>query len=414
MPLHRYELVNMSNSMLAIEQTCFERLNTIKGEFFLTSITWPAPTDLLLFFLSPTHYDGRLAVCKIQNLDTKDHLKRFAFGLVRMVLMCNNDLFLTIRSFLQFYYLDNIDEVLTSTYYKSEYFGQVDHQYHESSDDDDDAEVDVDQVLNKGPQHDQVDLSTYDTPAEVLSLLQPTPTLSPLWNVHWRGWYETQYDSYRCSIGHLNMTIPQEDGTFSGSGSESLGCFQVFGKRVGSQVVFTKAYSDQNGGARWTYEGAINDDQDEMSGTYCYGRAVEETTSFPVISPADVLGTFSIRRRPLYYFLCRPFKSQFDDNKPRALWKFALDAVLHATRSQARRVSWDYLKDRRDRRRKYVELYMQFDELRGEGQNIKLLRPMTQEDCAKFAEFEISVTTADLLFYRSLARCLMRREVIHL
>ena len=263
-------------------------------------------------------------------------------------------------------------------------------------------------------QPDEVNLSTYDDPVPAVPLAQPPPTESSLWNVHWRGYYESYPDGYRGSVGHLNLEIPQVDGTFRGTGSESLGDFKVFGKREGSQIAFTKVYPAHRGGAKYTYEGTFNCEGDEITGSYCYGRPVDEATTFPLMTPNDALGSFVLKRRPLYYFLFRPHQSQFDYNRPRALWRFALNAIQHASRARARKVPWDFFKERRDLRRKYVELYMQFDELSDVGKDAKILPQMSTDESAELANLEMSISTSDLLFYRSLARCLMRREVIHL
>lgn len=265
-----------------------------------------------------------------------------------------------------------------------------------------------------GTQPDEVNLDSYDDPVSVAPAVQPAPTESALWNVHWRGYYETEAEGHRGSVGHLDIEIPHSDDTFRGVGSESLGYFKIFGKREGSQIAFTKVYPEHHGGAKFTYEGTINEDEDEITGSYCYGRPVDKDTTFPLIFANDALGTFRLQRRPLYYFLFRPHQSQFDYNKPRALWRFALNAIQHASRAQSRNVPWEFFRERRDLRRKYVELYMQFDELSGVGKDAKILPTMSTDQSAEFTNLEMSITTPDLLFYRSLARSLMRREVIHL
>ena len=259
-----------------------------------------------------------------------------------------------------------------------------------------------------------MDSSAYNDRAVVLPLIEPAPTRSPLWNVRWRGFYQAEGDSFRCSAGHLDFALPGGDGVFSGSGLDSLGPFTIFGKREGSHVAFTKTYSEQTSGREFTYEGFVGGENDTITGDYCFGRPVTKDTTFPIISSADSAGTFSLHLRPLYYFSYRPHQGEFDYHKPRALWKFALNAVLHAVRIQAKQTSWDFFRDRRDQRRKYAQLYMHFDELFGADKGVPVLPHMTEEQCLELANLETSLTTADLLFYRSMARCAMRRRVIHL
>ena len=72
---------------------------------------------------------------------------------------------------------------------------------------------------------------------------------------------------------------------------------------------------------------------------------------------AEVLvirGTFSLVRRPVDYFLYRPSDAEFQESRPKALWKMARNAAEDWYRS--RHLTWDTLRERRDRRNRYTEL----------------------------------------------------------
>ena len=264
------------------------------------------------------------------------------------------------------------------------------------------------------PQQIDVDSSAYSNRPMLKPLVEPEPTQSSSWNACWRGFLQGDGDPYQLSIGHLDFALPDLDGLFSGSGADSFGSFTLLGKREGSHLVFTKTYPKPSDCRDLTFEGSINGENDNVTGRYCLGRQITEDTAFPVISSDVSVGTFVLFFRPLYYYTHRPHQSEFDYNKPRALWKFVLDAVLHAVRTRAKNVPWEFFRDRRNQRRRYAELYMQLDELLGLERDNAVLPYITQEECWEFANFEACLTTADLLFYRSIAKCAMRRRVFHL
>ncbi|EKM57527.1 uncharacterized protein PHACADRAFT_206425 [Phanerochaete carnosa HHB-10118-sp] len=125
------------------------------------------------------------------------------------------------------------------------------------------------------------------------------------------------------------------------------------------------------------------------------------------------MGSFKLNKRPLYYHLYRPPDAAFDYNKARALWRYALDSVLHAVRTQGRKLSWDFLKDRRHRRAEYVERFMQLDEFNGNWKDLTVRDWIDGGEAMGMLKIEMTATAADIAFYRSLARCIMLREVIH-
>ena len=66
---------------------------------------------------------------------------------------------------------------------------------------------------------------------------------------------------------------------------------------------------------------------------------------------------FSLARRPpLDYFFYTPPDTEPQESRPKALWKIVRNAARHWYHS--RHLTWDALRERRDRRKKYVKLYM--------------------------------------------------------
>lgn len=85
---------------------------------------------------------------------------------------------------------------------------------------------------------------------------------------------------------------------------------------------------------------------------------------------------------------------------PRAWLRFAGDAVLSKIHERNRRWSWDYFRERRDDRRRYIELFKK----RKANQN---LSSQESEDIGKL---EQKLEYEDLRFWRSLARNQLKKE----
>ena len=85
---------------------------------------------------------------------------------------------------------------------------------------------------------------------------------------------------------------------------------------------------------------------------------------------------------------------------PRAWFRFAGNAVLSKIHERNRRWSWEYFRERRDDRRRYIELFKKTK------QNIQLT-PEEREDLDKL---EWKLSYEDLRFWRSLARNQLKKE----
>ncbi|KAL2157330.1 hypothetical protein VTH06DRAFT_6268 [Thermothelomyces fergusii] len=85
---------------------------------------------------------------------------------------------------------------------------------------------------------------------------------------------------------------------------------------------------------------------------------------------------------------------------PRAWLKFAGEAVLSKIHERNRRWSWDYFRERRDDRRRYIELFKK------KKQNLQL----TPEEADDMNRLEWKLSYEDLRFWRSLARNQLKKE----
>ena len=71
-------------------------------------------------------------------------------------------------------------------------------------------------------------------------------------------------------------------------------------------------------------------------------------------------GTFSLVRRPVDYFLYRPSDTEFQESRPKALWKMVRNAAKYWYRSH--HLIWDVLRERRDQRNRYSVLLLKREE----------------------------------------------------
>ncbi|KAL2145881.1 hypothetical protein VTI28DRAFT_5963 [Corynascus sepedonium] len=85
---------------------------------------------------------------------------------------------------------------------------------------------------------------------------------------------------------------------------------------------------------------------------------------------------------------------------PRAWLKFAGDAVLSKIHERNRRWSWEYFKERRDDRRRYIELF----------KKRKQNQQLTPEETDDMNKLEWKLGYEDLRFWRSLARNQLKKE----
>ena len=117
----------------------------------------------------------------------------------------------------------------------------------------------------------------------------------------------------------------------------------------------------------------------------------------------SVLDIFHFYRRTHQYHKFRPPESEFQENPARARLKFALNAIQAEVRDRNKRWTWDYLSERRDMRKQYVDVYVKRLAL---PEN----KPLAPEDAGKLEEMETKLSYEDIRFFRSVARAKARQD----
>uniref|UniRef100_A0A0W0G3E4 Putative vacuolar protein sorting-associated protein vps13 n=1 Tax=Moniliophthora roreri TaxID=221103 RepID=A0A0W0G3E4_MONRR len=126
------------------------------------------------------------------------------------------------------------------------------------------------------------------------------------------------------------------------------------------------------------------------------GVALDDSQYHDAISLLDMYHVY-IRRHQ--YRKYQPKDQEFSINKAQARLKFAATAILEGVRERRRRWTWEYFAERRDDRRRYVELFQK-----------KLLSTLNGQDVKDFENLEKKLSYEDIRFYRSIARSRLRKD----
>lgn len=123
---------------------------------------------------------------------------------------------------------------------------------------------------------------------------------------------------------------------------------------------------------------------------------IDEDQYKDALSLVDLMHFYTRKHQYRKY---KPSNKLIQDNRYKALWRFAQDSILHEVQEKHRRWTWDYFKERRDDRRLYVYVF----KLNARGE-------ITPDDKSKLDELEHKLSYQDIRFYRSIARSELRKE----
>ena len=110
---------------------------------------------------------------------------------------------------------------------------------------------------------------------------------------------------------------------------------------------------------------------------------------------------FIFKRLPPWLMCCRPDPIEFQINKARALWKFALTAVEEIVGKH--RFTWSYFKRRRNNRKRYIELLIRLN-----------YADLDDDEQRELARIRQTLTAADARLYETRYDYELRTTPIHL
>ena len=224
----------------------------------------------------------------------------------------------------------------------------------------------------------------------------------------------------------FSITGHNEDGTFEGSGvdADQFCEFTILGRLDGVKIAFTKFSAlhhtqryvenlDVDTGTVVGKWGPPEMDEDEEtdeattvsivgSGAQCNPDENMNEGNYEGPLAAKQGGRFTLVRPSVDHFFDRPSDAEFHENQPKALWKMVRNAAKQWYRS--RHLTWDALRERRDRRNRYMVLFLEQEEVGG------LSDPSEITEWARICR---QTHPNDLHLWRAIARYKQRRSISH-
>ncbi|EKM49057.1 uncharacterized protein PHACADRAFT_188983, partial [Phanerochaete carnosa HHB-10118-sp] len=358
-----------------------------------------------------TRAEHLTAMCKLQNLDPKEQLRKFSYGI--------------------YYYCKYADDTEVSN--SSEYLSAI---YFQSKSK---AEGRFLTVYNLwflyrhfkvcNITYTDLDIVKEDEPPE--PLLYPEQDLDPHVEIYdegevqytpisdghsavWSGHTSTkQFDGTftgRFSVGVLYLTLPADggggDGVVTGSGMDGTGDFTVTGKLQGSAISFNK----ERASGIQRYSGTLSVECDEIVGIF--GTLNDFGNFDTVLEDSAVLGRFELHVAPIRFSYLEPSQEALAANRARALWRFAIDSILNVVRIKAGHFKWSYLKDRRRIRQRFIKLYGRLDANAFPGLP-SYQTALSADESEELASLAALCSKQDLQLYRKLSLIIRRRQAVH-
>ncbi|KZV94080.1 hypothetical protein EXIGLDRAFT_673437 [Exidia glandulosa HHB12029] len=228
---------------------------------------------------------------------------------------------------------------------------------------------------------------------------------------HWTGRYDLGMTAPDVHDGLVSTHFKlEEDNAVSGRGKDSNGNFVITGSLSAmdsspTRIVFKKEYTLgklDDGAVAWRYDGEL-DDQGTMSGRY--GRWTEDPSTFVPI------GEFSMSRATLDAARHRPSPEAFENNRARAWWTLALNAVQE--RVQRKMWSWSFFRQRRGERIAVVDAYKH---ILAEREPWRYQRNWPDDGTQYLQvvqDLEQRLVPEDTSFYRWLGERELQTEIVH-
>lgn len=255
---------------------------------------------------------------------------------------------------------------------------------------------------------DTLNLEAYDEPNDLTDILLSGGASTWCGSYSYKGYDGTFIG--RSPAGIVTMPIPTHDGNFSGGGTDGIGEFTVSGRLEGESVAFTKQYTSGELN-KWRYEGKLDADRSCIEGEW--GPCDNVGDDFEKhLGPDDVQGRFDLHVAPL-----RLRSSDSADQEPSCSpstrrWQSAISTVCELLRIKKGLFSWEYLKDRRRIRHRFLELFVRLAES-STGIFAQTVETLSVDEAQELSTLVSYCSKADLRFYRSLSAHLQRRSPVH-
>ncbi|KAF8549417.1 hypothetical protein OG21DRAFT_1488548 [Imleria badia] len=146
-------------------------------------------------------------------------------------------------------------------------------------------------------------------------------------------------------------------------------------------------------------------DEEDMTREDCVSEAGSALTNFTDATEMFTsYGSFVLYRRSVECTYCRPSDEEFEENKARALWRLVRKVAKF--QFQTRHLTWEGIRERRDKRQMYLELWQKKSEYYG-------ATFANTADESKWTELVRTVRPSDLHLWNRIARFKDRRNPVH-
>ncbi|KAI0630036.1 hypothetical protein C8Q77DRAFT_236077 [Trametes polyzona] len=277
----------------------------------------------------------------------------------------------------------------------------------------------IDVVLTDAPQHETM-------PEDSRVSNEEGAERSPLIG-DWGGHCTFDYGARRSTFGLTRVAISQAlDGTFAGNGIDGWGPFKVRGTYSDGKISFVNEYAIPQAGqkAEYHYKVKQQDETGAMKGDWGLPLSIWRARQPPSmaghpsgrmqpridtedkddVDPFVVLGSFTLARRPIEYFVACPPVQEFMANRARALWKLAIGAAKYTVSLRSRRLDWPTLNARRQMRERYLSL---------SAKRSVFGRRLNPEDSAELEQLLKAIPPSDLHVWNAIGNFRWRREIVH-
>ncbi|KAJ6560234.1 hypothetical protein B0H19DRAFT_1146862 [Mycena capillaripes] len=260
-------------------------------------------------------------------------------------------------------------------------------------DDDEEAkDVDINKILNYPVDQEHLDFRAYEIPPAALPVSTTTSASAYLRALlgQWNGFNYSSSSSSVPKGGIVSMLLHPtavEDHFHADAAAAHShwheytinGSCWVDTDTGTIHFTFTRAFPPRYGSQY--YVGRWDAATDALRGTW--GLTSDEKAHD---------GVFVFKRIPQEYMCFFPAPRVLQAHRPRALWAFAGAAVRWRVRQW--RWCWAYFAERRDNRRRFIDLYIR---------NTRFGRPLAPAEIVELGRIEKTLTSADSRFYHSLA-----------
>ncbi|KAJ7628581.1 hypothetical protein FB45DRAFT_1079676 [Roridomyces roridus] len=265
-------------------------------------------------------------------------------------------------------------------------------------------DIDVDKILNYTPDQEDLDFDAYKPRAEIQAVdSQVLPDCESVLNL-WHGFTYWPKTSQWPSAGMISMHLAPSsvDGQvqyFTASDRANRTDFKIAGQcQVGEEPGTVSVTFKRTFPARFPtqyFAGTWDAATDTLSGTV----GLEEDL-------ATHTAVFVFKHMDQQHMCFLPAPVELESNRAQARWRFAIAAVVHDLRRA--RWSWPFFQERRDNRRRFIELY-----IRSSAASTRFGTELSLAENQEMLRLKKTFTTADCRFIHSVAEQRLRDTTDH-